>query len=599
MGPAKPARMRAPAFSLLLVWLCLHSIASAALVRQSLDGSDWRVTNTNGSISIPATVPGVVHLDLLRAGLISDPYYRYNERLYQWIPYEPYWNYSRTLTVSASLLAHAAVELVFDGLDTAVSVRVNGRVVHESANMFRRFTVSVREALVVGSNELVVAFHSPLLHAAAAAAQYPYDVPGPMPQQRDPTEAFPYRNFLRKVQSDSAWDWGPGFAPSGIWKPCELRAYDEAVLVDVTFQAVPTASSSSTWAVNVTTYLRVAARAQHGRLTVSVAGVQHSADFTVAPSDPAEGDALSVVSLTFEVRQPQLWWPVGYGQPALYDLNVTWQGATECASVQRRVGFRTIRVVREPTPPDVGLTMYFEVNGVAVWAKGSNLVPFDSFHPRVTAANITRVLASALRSHQNIVRIWGGGLYQADAVYDWADEHGLMLWTEFTFACAMYPVDRPFLDDVREEVSQVVRRLTGHASVAIFGGNNENEAALNWYDETRTYRDRYLIDYNQLYVRVIRDAVLRETGLYTEFQVSSPTNGPLSLEPFTQRWGDPSSFDYGDTHWSAELPILLVSLLRHCCQLSHLVPPSCGCVQVHLRRGLCQRDAVPPRALRE
>ena len=246
------------------------------------------------------------------------------------------------------------------------------------------------------------------------------------------------------------------------------------MLVDVTFQAVPAPPSTTSWAVNVTAYLRVTGGVQKGRLSASVADVQYGADFTLLPSNPAHGDELSVVSLTFIVEQPQLWWPVGYGQPALYSLNVTWQGATEAVSMQRRVGFRTIRVVREPTPPDVGLSMYFEVNGVAVWAKGSNLIPFDSFPSRVTAANITRVLQSALLSHQNIVRIWGGGQYQADAVYDFADEHGLLLWTEFAFACAMYPVTRPFLDDVREEVSQVVRRLTSHPSLAIFGGNNEN-----------------------------------------------------------------------------------------------------------------------------
>ena len=536
---------------LLLTWLCacLHPLATATSVSVSLDGTDWRVSNTNGSLSVAARVPGVVHLDLLAAGVIGDPYYRYNERDQAWIWQEPYWNFTRTLHASHSLLAHSAVELVFDGLDTAASVSINGRLVHQSANMFRRVTINVRDALVEGDNELMVAFQSPVMAAQAAYNRYPYDVPGPMPQKRDPTEALPYRNFLRKVQSDSAWDWGPGFAPSGIWKHCELRAYDEAVLVDVTFQAVPAPASLTTWAVNVTAYLRVAGGALKGRLTASLAEMEHSGSFTVSRSNPSNGDELSVVSLTFDVEQPRLWWPVGYGKPALYPLNVTWEGASDAHSLQRRVGFRVIRVVREPTPPDAGLSMYFEVNDVPVWAKGSNLIPFDSFHPRVTAVNITRVLQSALLSHQNIIRIWGGGLYQADEVYDFADEHGLLLWTEFAFACAMYPVDRPFLDDVREEVSQVIRRLTSHPSLGIFGGNNENEAALNWYDETRTYRDRYLVDYNTLYVDVIRDALLRETGLYTEFQVSSPTNGPLALEPFTQRWGDASSFDYGDTHW--------------------------------------------------
>ena len=179
-------------FAFVLAWSCA-SPAGALLVRRSLSGADWRVFNTNGSVSVAARVPGVVHLDLLAAGVIGDPYYRYNEREQAWIWREPYWNYTRSLSVSADLLAHSAVEAVFDGLDTAALVFVNGRLVHQSANQFRRFTVDLRTALVAGDNELTVAFHSPVLHAQAAYDSYPYDVPGPMPQKADPSEALPYR----------------------------------------------------------------------------------------------------------------------------------------------------------------------------------------------------------------------------------------------------------------------------------------------------------------------------------------------------------------------------------------------------------------------
>jgi beta-mannosidase len=303
--------------------------------------------------------------------------------------------------VEAALLRHRSVELCFDGLDTVATVLLNGRVVHSTSNMFRRATVDVRHALVAGSNRLDVRFASPALAAAAYHDRYPYELP-----VTDPSDEIPYRNYLRKAQSDFAWDWGPGFAPSGIWKPVELRAFDEAIITDLTFIASREGSGSG-WTANVTVYVRVSNTSQSGNITASVAGASKTQSVTLRACDPADGDEVAVVSLMLHVDQPELWWPVGYGSPSLYTLSVMWTGSTEKQTVTKRVGFRSIRVVREQTPPDQpGRSMLFQVNGVPVFAKGSNLVPFDAFHPRVTVENITRMMESALLSHQNIIRIW-------------------------------------------------------------------------------------------------------------------------------------------------------------------------------------------------
>ena len=248
--------------------------------------------------------------------------------------------------------------------------------------------------------------------------------------------------------------------------------------------ATPSSGDTNDWAVNVTAYLRVAPQPRgavlRGAVSATVAGVTSSAPVQLLSSDSADGDDVAVVSVLLTIRNPSRWFPVGYGNATLYSLNVSFHGPRDTNSLTRSVGFRTIRVVREPVPSDQpGLSMYFEVNGTPVFAKGSNLVPFDSFHPRISAANITRMMDSALASHQNIIRVWGGGIFQDDAVYDYADRNGILVWQEFLFACAMYPSDEPFLRNVREEVTQAVRRLTGHASLAIFGGNNENEVRAN------------------------------------------------------------------------------------------------------------------------
>ena len=511
----------------IVLYVLLSLTPIHANLRFSLDGDDWLVQNVNGSISIPAVVPGVVHLDLLRAGLISDPYYRFNERDYRWIVYEPHWTYTKLFTPDPDLFKHATVELAFDGIDTVADVLLNDQHLAASHNMFRRVTVSLGPHLLLpGQNNLTVRISSPVLYAQSYSEQYPYELP-----VSDPAGEIPFRNFLRKAQSDSGWDWGGAFAPSGIWKHVELRAYDEALLVDATFIAKQASVSSSDFIVNVTAYLRVAPQPRgtmlRGALTATVAGESATIQLELPASDLNNGDDLSVVSALFTVRNPHRWFPVGYGNATLYSLNVSYYGSRDSDSVTRSVGFRTIRVIRDVVPADQpGRSMFFEVNGVPVYAKGSNLVPFDSFHPRISAANISRMLDSALASHQNIIRIWGGGIFQDELVYEYADRHGILIWQEFLFACAMYPSDDSFLRNVREEVSQAVRRLSSHASLAIFGGNNENEAMLNWQEVTETYRDRYVVDEAKLYIDTVRDALVREVGNTTiEFQSSSPSNG--------------------------------------------------------------------------
>ena len=582
-----------------------------AVERFSLDGNRWRLKNTNGSISIPARVPGVVHLDLLDAGLISDPLYRYNEALYRWIPYEPTWTYSLSFTPPPSLFNHSTIELVFDGLDTIADVLLNGRLLASSSNMFRRLTLTVTNDLTRSANNLTVVFHSPALSAQAYHDRYPYELP-----VSDPSDEIPYRNFIRKAQSDFAWDWGPGFAPSGVWKHVELRAYSAAVIVDSTF--IATRGTGSTWHANVTAYIRVAKQADpgvqlRGQWLVSVAGLaSYQVPFGGLLASPAsDGDQVYVLSFDFPVNNPDLWWPVGYGSPRLYPLNITLVTPDDSVSVHRMVGFRTMRVVREQIPADQpGKSMYFEVNGVPVYAKGSNLVPFDAFHPRVTATNITRMLSSALASNQNIIRVYPRSRTHPPqscpvpaplsrlsslrpcAQMGWGDLPGRLgvrlrrqPWDPHMAGvpvrvrhvlgrhvvpdqCARGgdagrapPVEPRVPGHIRwEQVGHqrtctppVDRRpVTSHTHTLwcpAMSVCSEDETALGWFQPTIQFRDRYLVDYAQLYINTVRDALVREVGLHIEFQASSPTNGPLSIEPYVLLWGDAQSDEYGDRHF--------------------------------------------------
>ena len=532
---------------LVLIAIAFSTSIVCAEIVLSLDGPVWTLTNTNKSISVPATVPGNVYSDLMTANVIGSPSYRFNEDAYRWIPYEPMWTYTLTFDIPSSLLSSKHRSLVFDGIDTIADVTINGVEFSRTENMFRRYSFDITSLTKASGNTLVVSIYSPVLYAGNYSASYPYPLP-----VADPANEIPFRNFIRKAQSDFGWDWGIGLAPSGIWKSVRIIAYNTAVIADVTAISTPLNTTTPSAQVNLTAFIRVAPQASGatGTLIMIINGQSASAPFSLLPSPLADTEFVQTVNIIATITDIALWWPQGYGAQPLYDMTVTLKTDDgDMSAINRTIGFRTIEIVREPIDGETGLTFYFRVNGVPVYAKGANLVPFDALHTRVTETNISRILQSAVDANHNIVRVWGGGIYQSDFVYDFADRNGLMVWQEFAFACGMYPVNDFFLNNVRTEVTQIMRRLNTHTSIAVFGGNNENEVALNWFDPTKNNRDLYLIDYNNLYVNTIRDALMRELGYSVEFVVSSPSNGPLSLAPFVQRWGDGGSALYGDVHF--------------------------------------------------
>jgi beta-mannosidase len=256
-------------------------------------------------------------------------------------------------------------------------------------------------------------------------------------------------------------------------------------------------------------------------------------------------------TLTLDVTNVELWWPVGYGRPALYNLTVTWTNdqTQQSTTIVKRVGFRTVELITKPYPDQEGLSFYFQINGVPIFIKGANFVPLDSFESRVTPDVIRRVLMSTVEANMNLVRVWGGGIYQWDLFYDLCDEWGVMVWQEFMFACAMYPRDEPFLANVRAEVRDQVRRLMHHPAIVAWSANNENEAALGWFVDTLLHRDVYVVDYVKLYI----DTVLMELWAHDRsrpFLPSSPSQGALVQHPFyAMRWGLPGSNFYGDVHY--------------------------------------------------
>lgn len=520
-----------------------YFVSSEQQHKLSLNGK-WRLTNSNGSLTLPAEVPGCVHSALLQQGFLQNPYFRFNDLSYRWVALDN-WTYTTTFSVSSQLRARQKVNLVFDGVDTVASIWLNGVVVGKTDNMFRRFDFPVRELLRDGENELNVSFLSPVLYASdRSRAHSAYRVPPACPPAVQKGEC--HVNFIRKAQNSFSWDWGPSFPTVGLWKEVRLEAFDVLQLIHVS--SVPLYNSSlSQWSVQVELLVE-AVQATNGRVTLSIPELDSEQTFQARflPGTTKNSFTLHINTSS----QVKLWWPSGHGDQPFYQLTVG--GLLEgplTLSADSKVYFRTVELVQEPIIGSPGLSFYFRINGKPVFLKGSNWIPAHSFQDQVTPAVLRNLLQSAVDANMNALRVWGGGVYEQDLFYSMCDELGVMIWQDFMFACAMYPTEEDFIQTVREEVTQQVRRLKSHPSIVIWSGNNENEAALatDWFSIPVSQRPLYLKDYVTLYVTNIR-AIVQKEDQSRPFLVSSPTNGAESEQ---EGWVAANPYDthYGDTHF--------------------------------------------------
>ena len=416
----------------------------------------WHVQAASGPAEVgtqatPATVPGVVHLDLLAAGLIPDPYLDDNESKLAWIGLVD-WTYETTLIVTdAELTAAERHELVFDGLDTVATVSLNGEPIAEVANQHRSYRIDVTGTLVVGENRLTVAFRSPIKYANAQSVA--------LGVRQRPVYALPFE-AIRKSACSFGWDWGIATYTSGIWRPVRLESWSRARLAAVRVYAEPDGTGG---VVHVAAEI-VRTAASPLALTVTVAGVSQ----TVAIDEGQDAASVAV-----RLDAVERWWPAGYGDQPLYDVEI--ELATddvELDAASRRVGFRDVRWNTEAD--EGGRPFQLVVNDQPVFVKGVNWIPDDAFPSRIDRARYRARLEQAKAANLNLIRVWGGGLYESDDFYDLADELGLLTWQDFLFACAAYAEEEPLRSEVEAEARENIVRLSHHASLVLLTGNNEN-----------------------------------------------------------------------------------------------------------------------------
>jgi beta-mannosidase len=456
---------------------------------QPLNGA-WEFQRVGETAWRRASVPGCVHADLRANKLIPDPFWGRNERDLRWIE-EKDWRYRRSFKVDPALLGNENIDLVMEGLDTLATVRLNGKEVARSDNMFVGHRVPVRSLLRAGANQIEIRFASPMPYIRAR--QKPDDVH----EWCDPVGGS---SHIRKQPCSFGWDWGPRLATCGIYLPIALEG----------------------WSGNRIESVKVAQRHRRGRVALSLeprlARTAKSSRFRITVKFRGKIVAQRT-GLQVTIPNPQLWWPNGHGTQPLYDLQLELLGADGAATDrwQRTIGLRTIELDRHPDK--FGESFQFKVNGRPIFAKGANWIPAHALVTEATDATYDDLLTSAADAHMNMIRLWGGGIYEKEIFYDLCDRKGLLVWHDFMFACALYPGDPAFLKSVRREAEYQVQRIAHRACLALWCGNNELEQKPA--DILKTQRRKKA--YEDVFYRILPEAVKKFDGT-TPYWPCSPHN---------------------------------------------------------------------------
>jgi len=520
---------------LMLVFTACHQDNQQLLITKEID-SGWSFRQANSEEWLPATVPGSVHTDLLNNGKIEDPFYRLNEHNLQWID-KVNWEYKTTLTIDEKTLIFDRVVLDFKGLDTYADVIINEMQVLSADNMFREWEVDVKNHLKVGKNELRIIFRSPIAEGIKKydANGFVIPVSGNDLAEIGQVEGGKLVSvYTRKAGYHYGWDWGPRFVTSGIWRPVYLKTWNEARIESL--QLVQNRVSEKE--ANFTAVFEV----ESVKENPAILSIENDGK-KLAKLKVKLHQGVSTYKVDFKIDDPKLWWSNGLGEAHLYNIKGKVEVASLTNEVEHRVGIRTLELVRDKD--EKGTSFYFKLNGVPVFMKGANYIPNDMFPARVSDDVYKNVVNTAKISNMNMLRIWGGGIYENDILYDLCDENGILVWQDFMFACAMFPGDEAFLNNVKEEAKDNVKRLRNHPSIALWCGNNEILAAwFGWGWKSKAEAEN-AVDaakiwkaYTDIFHKILPEAVAQYDPQRSYWD-SSPSSG----------MGIPADLANGDEHY--------------------------------------------------
>ncbi len=398
-------------------------------------------------------VPGTVHTDLLTNGKIPDPFYRMNEEDVQWVDSQQ-WVYRREFEVDEKFLKEKSIELVAEGLDTYSSIRINNRRLGTTADMFVEHRFNAKRFLRKGTNHIEILFDSPVLRSKAIEKKHGVLAAG----------HEPHRIYVRKAQYSFGWDWGPRLATSGIWRGIRLETHSQGALRYPFVKVISLTKNEAVVELSLDVSLFTPASLQ---LRTEIC------DEKVIVTDRRRAKK-GKMKFRLRIKKPQIWWPNGYGGQPMYRASITLTSRdAEVERLEVPFALRTVRLLQEPDKQ--GTSFVIEMNGEKIFCKGADWIPSDSFIPRINDSTYEKLLGMAKSANMNMLRVWGGGIYEQEIFYNLCDRLGLMVWQDFMFACAEYPEDAWFMKQVRDEAEKAVKRLRNHPSIVLWCGNNECE----------------------------------------------------------------------------------------------------------------------------
>ncbi len=507
---------------MILVFLLTSQLAFGQENSYAIDNWKFRKANTNDNW-FPAKVPGTVHTDLFSNGLIPDPFAGCNHKELGWVD-ESDWEYTSYFNLNKRIDLKKPVDLIFDGIDTYSEVILNGTTILITDNMFREWVVECSKYLKETNNQLTVRFTSALKFIGKQKAKLPFIIPG---EEHAYTRKSPYH---------FGWDWAPRFVTCGIWKPVYLAQRPEVFIQSSWFttKAIDKNKAEVEFVVEISSIIDK---------IVKINLIDKESNKSIFKEKLQLKKGVNQYSKTFQVARPKLWWPNNLGEQHMYNYEIRIaNGWSNNLIKQQKFGIRTVEVVNEPD--SIGTSFYFKVNGKPFFAKGANIVPPHSFLPSVTDSTWIALAEQARISNINMLRVWGGGAYPPDVFLNACSEKGILIWQDFMFACSMTRWDNDYLESIKEEATQQVKRIRQFPCLAMWCGNNEiDEAWHNWGWDKQNKNvpgasDSVWNGYKKIFHQLL-PGIVKKYDPDIFYWPSSPQNG----------WGRKESMTHGDSHY--------------------------------------------------
>jgi beta-mannosidase len=449
----------------LIYLITLYLFISSCSFEESSDivinlNNGWKFTSEIYNTDYPANIPGSIHTDLFRNNLIPDPFTGQNEKDLQWIDTLD-WIYKTEFPKPEGLKTNDQLELIFKGIDTYADVFLNDSLLFSANNMFIPWSIKIDPRMLTDNNILTIKLKPAVREELKLYNILPYELPEGS------------RGFSRKAAYHYGWDWGPNYITTGIWQDVELHIWNTAKVKDLNYSIQELDSSVAKVNLNVNIE-----SIEDFVGTINL--YSEDKEIKISIKDVKIKKGIHDYNILIEIDKPKLWWTKNLGEPFLYKCEAQLSNSKQIFDSKKiNIGLRKIELVREVD--EFGKAFYFKLNGIPVFMKGANYIPQSSFPGIVKDDQYKKVISDAVAANMNMLRVWGGGIYEKDIFYDLCDEAGILIWQDFMFANNMFPKDSLFLENVKAEAKFQVKRLKIHPSLAVWCGNNEiDEAWHNW-----------------------------------------------------------------------------------------------------------------------